>query len=76
MTEFTQFTEEYGADQTFYLIDKLFDILVHKINDYQGVVNELRGDGILAFYGAPLRWRMLPSVPSDQPWPFKKKWQN
>lgn len=53
MSEFTQITEKFGPDQTFYLIDELFDILVSKVNEYQGVVNELRGDGILAFFGAP-----------------------
>ena len=51
---FTSITEKFGPDKTFELIDEVFEILVHKVNDYQGIVNELRGDGILAFFGAPV----------------------
>ncbi len=51
---FTSITEKFGPDKTFELVDKVFEILVRKVNDYQGVVNELRGDGILAFFGAPI----------------------
>ncbi len=51
---FTSITEKYGPDKTFELINEVFETLVQKVNDYQGVVNELRGDGILAFFGAPI----------------------
>lgn len=54
MKGFTPLTERLGPDETFTLMDQVFEILIHKVNDYQGTVNELRGDGILAFFGAPI----------------------
>ena len=35
-------------------MDQVFEILIHKIHDYEGTVNELRGDGVLALFGAPI----------------------
>lgn len=60
ISEFTSMTEVFGADLTFSLIDKIFSILIEIIGNYQGVVNELRGDGILAFFGAPLAMEDAP----------------
>ena len=54
MKGFTPLTEKIGPDETFSLMDQVYEILIHKVNDYQGTVNELRGDGILAFFGAPI----------------------
>lgn len=54
MKGFTPLTEKLGPDETFSLMDQVYEILIHKVNDYQGTVNELRGDGILAFFGAPI----------------------
>jgi class 3 adenylate cyclase len=54
MKGFTPLTESLGPDKTFSMMDELFEILIQKVNDYQGTVNELRGDGILAFFGAPI----------------------
>jgi class 3 adenylate cyclase/predicted ATPase len=50
----TPLTEKLGPDETFSLMDQVYEILIHKVNDYQGTVNELRGDGVLAFFGAPI----------------------
>ena len=54
MKGFTPLTEKLGPEETFSLMDQVFEILIHKVHDYQGIVNELRGDGILALFGAPL----------------------
>ena len=35
-------------------MDKVYEILIHKVHDYEGTVNELTGDGILALFGAPI----------------------
>ena len=51
---FTPLTEKLGPDETFALMDQVFEILIHKVNEFQGTINELRGDGILAFFGAPI----------------------
>jgi class 3 adenylate cyclase/tetratricopeptide (TPR) repeat protein len=54
MKGFTPLTEMLGPDETFSLMDQVFEILIHKVHDYEGTVNELRGDGILALFGAPI----------------------
>jgi len=54
MKGYTPLTEHLGPEATFSLIDKVYEILIHKVHEYQGTVNELRGDGILALFGAPI----------------------
>ncbi len=54
MKGFTPLTEKLGPEETFSLMDQVFEILIHKVHDYEGTVNELRGDGVLAFFGAPI----------------------
>ena len=54
MKGFTPLTEMLGPEETFSLMDKFYESLIHKVNDYEGTVMELRGDGIMAFFGAPL----------------------
>jgi class 3 adenylate cyclase/tetratricopeptide (TPR) repeat protein len=52
MMGFTPLTERLGPEETFTLMDKVIEILIHKVNEYEGMVNEIRGDGILAVFGA------------------------
>jgi class 3 adenylate cyclase/tetratricopeptide (TPR) repeat protein len=54
MKGFTSLTEKLGPERTFSLIDQVYEILIHKVHEYEGTVNELRGDGILALFGAPI----------------------
>jgi class 3 adenylate cyclase/tetratricopeptide (TPR) repeat protein len=54
MKGFTPLTEKLGPEETFGLMDQVYEIMIHKVHDYEGTVNELRGDGILALFGAPL----------------------
>jgi len=35
-------------------MDEVYEILIHKVHDYEGTVNELTGDGIMALFGAPI----------------------
>ncbi len=51
---FTPLTEKLGPEETFSLMDQIYEILIHKVNEYEGTVNELTGDGILALFGAPI----------------------
>lgn len=52
MKGFVPLAERLGPEETFTLMDKVFEILIHKVNEYEGTVNEIRGDGILAVFGA------------------------
>jgi class 3 adenylate cyclase len=54
MRGFTPLTEKLGPETTFSLMDQVFEILIHKVHENEGTVNELRGDGILALFGAPI----------------------
>jgi class 3 adenylate cyclase/tetratricopeptide (TPR) repeat protein len=54
MKGFTPLTEILGPEETFSLMDQVYEIMIHKVHDYEGTVNELRGDGILALFGAPI----------------------
>ncbi len=57
---YTPLTEKLGPEATFSFIDQVYEILIHKVYEYQGTVNELRGDGILALYGAPVALEDVP----------------
>ena len=54
MEGFTTLTEKLGSEETYALMDQVYEILIHKVHDYEGTVNELTGDGIMALFGAPI----------------------
>ena len=35
-------------------MDDIYELLIHEVHRYEGTVNELTGDGILALFGAPI----------------------
>ena len=54
MVGYTQLSEKLGHEKIFTVMDNLFEILIHKIHDYGGTVNDISGDGIMALFGAPI----------------------
>jgi class 3 adenylate cyclase/tetratricopeptide (TPR) repeat protein len=54
MEGFTSLTETLGSEETYALMDQIYEILIHKVHDFEGTVNELTGDGIMALFGAPV----------------------
>jgi class 3 adenylate cyclase len=54
MKGYTSLTEKLGSEQMYSIMDEVYEILIHKVHDYQGTVNELTGDGIMALFGAPI----------------------
>jgi class 3 adenylate cyclase/tetratricopeptide (TPR) repeat protein len=54
MEGFTQFTEKLGSEEAYGIMDQVYEILIHKVHDYEGTVNEMTGDGIMALFGAPI----------------------
>ena len=50
----TSLTEKLGSEQMYSIMDKVYEILIHRVYDYEGTVNELTGDGIMALFGAPI----------------------
>lgn len=51
---FTPLVEYLGPEDAYSFMDRVYELLIHKVHDYEGVVNELTGDGILALFGAPI----------------------
>jgi class 3 adenylate cyclase/tetratricopeptide (TPR) repeat protein len=54
MKGFTSLTETLGPEETYAVMDQIYGILIHKVHDYEGTVNEMTGDGIMALFGAPI----------------------
>jgi len=54
MEGFTPLSEKLGSEETYSMMDQVYEILIHKVHDYEGTVNELTGDGIMALFGAPI----------------------
>jgi len=54
MEGYTALTEKVGSEQMYSIMDEVYEILIHKVHDYEGTVNELTGDGIMALFGAPI----------------------
>jgi class 3 adenylate cyclase/tetratricopeptide (TPR) repeat protein len=51
---FTRLAEKLGSEETYSVMDQVYEILIHKVHDYAGTVNEFTGDGIMALFGAPI----------------------
>jgi class 3 adenylate cyclase/tetratricopeptide (TPR) repeat protein len=51
---YTPLTEKLGSEEVYALMDRVFEILIHKIHDFEGTVNEMTGDGVLGLFGAPI----------------------
>jgi class 3 adenylate cyclase len=51
---YTALGEQLGEEALFAVMDDLYERFIHDIHRYEGTVNELTGDGIVAFFGAPL----------------------
>ncbi|PQP35191.1 hypothetical protein C6A37_03840 [Desulfobacteraceae bacterium SEEP-SAG9] len=54
MEGFTPFADKLGPEETYVVMDQVYEILIHKVHDYEGTVNEMTGDGIMALFGAPI----------------------
>lgn len=54
MEGFTPLVEKLGPEEAYALLDQVLEILIHKVHDYEGTVNKMTGDGIMALFGAPI----------------------
>ena len=54
MAGYTAISEKLGIEDAYSIMDQVYEILIHKVHDYEGTVNELTGDGIMALFGAPI----------------------
>ena len=54
MEGFTSLSEKLGPEEVYAIMDQVYEILIHKVHDYGGTVNEMTGDGVMALFGAPI----------------------
>ncbi len=54
MEGFTRLSDRLGPEEVYSMMDQIYEILIHKVHDYEGTVNEMTGDGIMALFGAPI----------------------
>ena len=54
MEGFTALVEKLGSEEAYTFMDQVYEILIHKVHDYEGTVNEMTGDGIMGLFGAPI----------------------
>jgi class 3 adenylate cyclase/tetratricopeptide (TPR) repeat protein len=54
MKGFTGVVEKLGPEEAYGIMDQVYEILIHKVHEYEGTVNEMTGDGIMALFGAPI----------------------
>ena len=52
--EFTALVERIGPEEAYYVMDQIYEILIHTVHEFEGIVNEMTGDGIMALFGAPI----------------------
>ena len=54
MKGFTPMSETLGPETMYGMMDEVYEILIHKVHEYEGTVNEMTGDGVMALFGAPI----------------------
>ncbi len=51
---FTSLCEKIGPEEAYSLMDRIYELLIHCVDKYEGTVNKMTGDGIMALFGAPV----------------------
>ena len=54
LVKFTSMSEKLDPVETYSIIDRVLEILIHKVNDFWGTVNKMLGDDIWAPFVAPI----------------------
>ena len=47
MENFTPLSEFLGIEEAYSVVDRIYEILIHKVHEYEGTVNDMTGDGIM-----------------------------
>ena len=60
MAGFMPLVERLGPEAAYMIMDEVYEILIQQVNDFEGTVNEMTGDGIMALFGAPIALEEAP----------------
>ena len=76
VTGYTTLSEQLGEEALFALMDDLYELFIHEVHRYEGTVNELTGDGIVAFLVRLSPWSRRHSGPCARLWLCKMRWHS
>jgi class 3 adenylate cyclase/tetratricopeptide (TPR) repeat protein len=51
---FSVLSEKLGPEKVYSIMGDVFEMLIHKVNEFGGTVNKMTGDGVMALFGAPI----------------------
>ena len=54
MEGFTSLVDKIGPEEAYGVMDSVYEILIRQVHEFEGTVNEMTGDGIMALFGAPI----------------------
>jgi len=54
MEKFGLMVQRLGSELSYGIMDQVYEILIHKVHEFDGTVNEMTGDGVMALFGAPI----------------------
>lgn len=60
MVGFTSIVERATEEEAYEMMDLVYEILIQQVHRYEGTVNEMTGDGIMAMFGAPIALENAP----------------
>ncbi|MGD9250316.1 MAG: adenylate/guanylate cyclase domain-containing protein, partial [Desulfobacterales bacterium] len=60
MEGFMPLVERKGPEAAYTIMDEVYEILIQQVTDFEGTVNEMTGDGIMALFGAPIALEEAP----------------
>ena len=55
------------------LLDAVLERMMAAVHRYEGTVNQVMGDGIMALFGAPIAQKIMPCAPAMRPWPCRRR---
>ncbi|MBI5969142.1 MAG: AAA family ATPase [Deltaproteobacteria bacterium] len=54
MAGYTSMSEKLDPEEAFILMEQVYEVLIKTVNEYEGTINKMTGDGIMALFGAPI----------------------
>ena len=68
----TELIEGLDPEEARRLLDPALHVMMDAVHRYEGTVNQVLGDGIMALFGAPWPTRITPCGPVTPPWPCRR----
>src|SRR5438132_13401963 len=68
MAGFTAFSERFGEEAAYSLMQRVSELMTDAIHQQSGTVKSFTGDGVMAIFGVQSRWKMRQCGPAVRPW--------